>query len=225
LIVVAAGSIAWYAVHRLIAPEPLQPLGPGLAIAVFATAINGIVGLVLLRAGRRHGSIVLEADGHHLLTDVCSSIAVLAGLGVVWLSDRPWLDPLIALGVAANIVWTGLRLIRRSFDGLMDHALPAEEQAAVRAAIEERLRPGMDYHALRTRQAGRRRFIDFHLLVPGSLTVQQAHTLTGEIEEAVRSTLPELEISVHIEPIEDTAAWGDSALLPLEQARRSEKKG
>jgi cation diffusion facilitator family transporter len=179
-----------------------------------------VVGVVVLRAGRKHGSIVLEADGKHLLTDVWTSAAVLAGLSLVWLTNVHMLDPLIALGVAMNILWTGFDLIRRSFNGLMDHALPAEEQAAVRSAIEERLRPDMDYHALRTRQAGRRRFVDFHLLVPGNLTVQQAHTLTGEIEEAVRAVLPELEVSVHIEPIEDTSAWGDSALLPLERARR-----
>jgi cation diffusion facilitator family transporter len=220
LILVAAVAIAWYAVRRLLVPEPLQPLGLGLAIALVASVINAVVGIVVLRAGRKHGSIVLEADGKHLLTDVWTSAAVLAGLGLVWLTNVHVLDPLIALGVAVNILWTGFDLIRRSFDGLMDHALPAEEQAAVRSAIEERLGANMDYHALRTRQAGRRRFVDFHLLVPGSLTVQQAHTLTGEIEEAVRAVLPELEVSVHIEPIEDTSAWRDSALLPLERARR-----
>jgi cation diffusion facilitator family transporter len=221
LIVVAAGAIAWYAVHRLVVPETLQPLGAGLIVALVASAINAVVGVILLRAGRKHGSIVLEADGRHLLTDVWTSAAVLAGLGLVALTDVQMLDPLIALGVAVSILWTGLDLIRRSFDGLMDHALPPEEQSVVRAAIEARLGPDMDYHALRTRRAGRRRFIDFHLLVPGRLTVQQAHTLTGEIEEAVRGVLPELEVTVHIEPIEDSSAWRDSALLPLEEARRA----
>jgi cation diffusion facilitator family transporter len=220
LIAVAAASIAWYAVRRLLEPELLQPLGLGLALALIASVINGAVAVVLLRAGRKHGSIVLEADGRHLLTDVWTSAAVLAGLGLVWLTGLYVLDPLIALAVAVNILWTGFRLIHRSFDGLMDHALPAEEQAAVRSAIEQRLGPNMAYHALRTRQAGRRRFVDFHLLVPGSLSVQQAHTLTGEIEDAVRDTLPEMEVSVHIEPIEDSAAWSDSALLPVEEAQR-----
>ncbi|HEY7427289.1 MAG TPA: cation diffusion facilitator family transporter [Gemmataceae bacterium] len=222
LIVVAAASIAWYAVRRLLVPEPLQPLGLGLTLALVASVINGMVAIVLLRAGRKHGSIVLEADGRHLLTDVWTSAAVLVGLALVWLTGRYVLDPLIALVVAVNILWTGYRLIRRSFDGLMDHALPAEEQAAVRSAIERRLGPNMTYHALRTRQAGRRRFADFHLLVPGNLSVQQAHTLTGEIEEAVRGALPEMEVSVHIEPIEDSSAWSDSALLPVEEARRRE---
>jgi cation diffusion facilitator family transporter len=220
LIVVAAGAIAWYAVHRLVVPEPLEPLGLGLTFALVAAVINGVVGIVLLRAGRKHHSIVLEADGRHLLADVWTGAAVVAGLGLVWLTNVHVLDPLLALGVAVIILRTGLDLIRRSFNGLMDHALPNEEQAAVRSAIEEHLRPDMDYHALRTRRAGRRRFVDFHLLVPGRLTVQQAHTLTGEIEEAVRGVLSELEVSVHIEPIEDSTAWRDSALLPLEQARR-----
>lgn len=219
LILVAAGAIAWYAVHRLIVPEPLHPLGPGLAISLVAAAINGVVGIILLRAGRKNHSIVLEADGRHLLTDVWTSAAVLAGLALVWLTGVQTLDPIIALGVSANIVWTGWDLIRRSFDGLMDHALPAAEQAAVRSAIEKRLGPDMHYHALRTRRAGRRRFVDFHLLVPGRLSVQQAHNVTGQIEEAVRGVLPELEVSIHIEPIEDASAWDDSALLPLEARR------
>jgi cation diffusion facilitator family transporter len=221
LILVAAVSIAWYAVQRVIVPQPLQPLGPGLIISLIASVINGIVAVILLRAGRKYGSIVLEADGRHLLTDVWTSVAVLLGLSLVLLTGVQLLDPLIAVAVAVNILWTGLSLIRRSFDGLMDHALPAHEQDAVRAAIERHLGPNMDYHALRTRQAGRRRFVDFHLLVPGQLTVQQAHTLTGAVEESVRGALPGLEVSVHIEPIEDRSAWQDSALVRLEEARRA----
>ncbi len=221
LIVAAAAGIAWYAVQRLISPQPLQPLGLGLGISLVASIINGITAVVLLRAGRRHGSIVLEADGRHLLTDVWTSAAVLLGLSLVWLTGVLMLDPLIALVVAANILWTGFDLIRRSFDGLMDHALPQQEQSAVRSAIERYLGPNMDYHALRTRRAGRRRFVDFHLLVPGKLSVQEAHTLTGRIEESVRGVLPDLEVTVHIEPIEDRSSWRDSALVPLEEARRA----
>lgn len=221
LILVAAAGIAWYAIRRLVAPEPLHPLGVGLTMALLASVVNGVVAVVLLRAGRRFGSIVLEADGRHLLTDVWTSLAVLTGLGLVWLTDIHLLDPLIALAVAGNILWTAFDLIRRSFNGLMDHALPEGEQTAVRSAIERHLGPNMDYHALRTRQAGRRRFVDFHLLVPGQFSVQQAHTLTEAIEEAVRDALPQVEVAVHIEPIEDSSAWRDSALLPLEEARRA----
>ena len=131
----------------------------------------------------------------------------------------------IALVVAANILWTGADLVRRSFNGLMDHALPAAEQARARAAIEAHLGPHMAYHALRTRQAGARRFVDFHLLVPGRSTVKEAHALTGRIEAALREALPGVEVTVHIEPIEERAAWEDSALLPVEQeARRSREE-
>src|SRR6516162_5600362 len=148
LILVAALAIAWYAARRLLWPEPLEPLGAGLAISLLASLINGAVAWVLLRAGRRHGSIVLEADGRHLLTDVWTSAGVLAGLGLVWATGVQWLDPVIALAVAANILWTGVDLVRRSFNGLMDHALPAAEQARARAAIEAHLGPHMAYHAL-----------------------------------------------------------------------------
>jgi cation diffusion facilitator family transporter len=220
LILVAAAGIAWYAIQRLIAPKELQALGVGAGVALAATLINLVVAQVLLRVGRKHGSIVLEADGQHLMTDVWTSASVLFGLGLVWLSNYSWLDPVIGLLVAGNIVRTGFDLVRRSFNGLMDHALPLEEQALVRSAIEGRLESGMDYHALRTRQAGSRRFADFHLLVPGDRSVRWAHEVTARIEEAVRSALPGIEVTVHVEPIEDRAAWEDSVLVPLEQAVR-----
>jgi len=220
LIFLAALTIAWYAIRRLIWPEPLEPLGPGLALSLLASLINLAVARILLRVGRKHNSIVLEADGRHLMTDVWTSAGVLGGLALVWLTDVQRLDPVIALVVAAGILWTAVDLIRRSFNGLMDHALPDAEQAAVRSAIEAHLGPNMDYHALRTRQAGSRRFVDFHLLMPGRLTVERAHALTGRVEEAVRAALPGVEVSVHVEPIEEAAAWQDSALVPLEQAAR-----
>ncbi len=224
LILVAAGSIAWFAAARLLAPQPLQQLDLGLLISLAASAINFAVAQLLLRVGRRHNSIVLEADGHHLMTDVWTSVAVIAGVGLVWLTGVRALDPICALLMAANIVWTGVGLVRRSFDGLMDHALPEAEQQAVRQAVESRLEPGTTYHALRTRRAGSRRFIDFHLLVPGSRSVQQAHDLTNRIEEAVREVFPDMEATIHIEPIEEQGAWEDSTLLPLEQAARPERR-
>jgi cation diffusion facilitator family transporter len=220
LIGVASFVIGWVAVQRLLVPAPLEKLGPGLVIATAAAAVNGAVGVVLLRAGRRHGSIVLEADGQHLMTDVWTSVAVVAGLGLVWLTDVKVFDPLVALAMAANILRTAVGLVRRSVNGLMDHALPEAEQDAVRAAITAHLGPGMDFHALRTRQAGTRRFADFHLLVPGSMTVHQAHARTGVIEEAVRAALPGLEVTVHIEPIEEPEAHADSEMLAVERKRR-----
>lgn len=223
LILVAAFMIAWFAVLRLFSPQPLTALEDGILVSGAATMINFVVALVLLRAGRAEQSIVLEADGQHLMTDVWTSIAVIGGVGLVWLTRIQVLDPLVALAVAANICWTGFNLIRRSFNGLMDHALPENEQATVRAAIERCLESGMDFHALRTRQAGAHRFADFHLLVPGAYTVRRAHDLSDRIERAVLEALPGIEVTIHIEPIEDRAAWEDSALVPLEQAARREE--
>lgn len=221
LIIVAAVGIAWYAVRRLLVPEPLRALDVGALIALSASAINLGVAQLLLRVGRKHGSIVLEADGRHLMTDVWTSVAVVVGIGLVWLTGIELLDPLIALLVAVNIIWTGFDLVRRSFNGLMDHALPIEEQTKVRSAIESLLEPGMHYHALRTRQAGSRRFADFHLLVPGRYTVRRSHELINRIEKAVGEALPGTEVTVHVEPIEERTAWEDSALLPLEGSQRS----
>jgi cation diffusion facilitator family transporter len=217
LILVAAGGIAWYAVWRLIEPRPLEALGVGGGIALAASLVNLVVAQVLLRVGKATRSIVLEADGKHLMTDVWTSVGVLAGLGLVWLTGLQWLDPIIALLMAANITWTGLDLVRRSFNGLMDHALPAREIAQVRAAIEASMGPGMTYHALRTRQAGTRRFADFHLLVPGEYTVRRAHALGERIEAAIKAALPGVEVTVHIEPIEEPGSWQDSALLAVEE--------
>src|SRR5262245_10035779 len=220
LILMAAGGIAWAAVERLLRPSDLPDLGLGLAISMVAAAINGAVAVVLLRAGRKHSSIILEADGKHLLTDVWTSVAVLAGLSLVMLTGKPLFDPIVALVVAANILWTAVDLMRRSFNGLMDHSLPAAEQALLREAIRQHLGPSMDFHALRTRQAGTRRFADFHLLVPGRYSVKEAHVLMGKIEAAVEVALPGIEVTVHVEPIEDRTSYEDSALLSLEQQAR-----
>jgi cation diffusion facilitator family transporter len=220
LILVAAVGIGCYAVGRLVTPQPLESLNVGTVLALVAAGVNFAVGQLLLRVGRAHSSIVLEAGGRHLMTDVWTTVAVVAGLGLVSLTEKFWLDSLLGLVVAANIVWTGCDLLGRSFNGLMDHALPVQEQAAVRAAIETLIEPGMDYHALRTRRAGSRRFADFHLLVPGAFSVRRAHELTARIEEAIRNVLPGIQVTVHVEPIEDRAAWEDSELVPLEQAER-----
>jgi cation diffusion facilitator family transporter len=220
LILVAAVGIAWYAIRRLLVPEPLHALDVGTLIAVAASFINLAVAQVLLRVGRATGSIVLEADGRHLMADVWTSVAIVVGIGLVWLTGYEWLDPVLALLVAANILWTAHDLVRRSFNGLMDHALPEAEQAVVRAAVEAQLRPDMDYHALRTRQAGPHRFVDFHLLVPGALSVQEAHDFAERIEASVRTALPGTEVVIHIEPIEARAAWEDNALVAFEPATR-----
>jgi cation diffusion facilitator family transporter len=218
LILVASGSIAWYAIGRLLAPQQLQSIDAGVAIGGVASIINLITARYLLMQARRTGSIVLEAEGQHLMTDVATSVGVLIGMGLAWLTNRSWIDPIVALLVGINISRTGVGLIRRSFDGLMDRSLPEAEQNVVRAAIESQLGPDMDFHAMRTRRAGSRRFVDFHLLVPGAMTVEKAHTFVAAIEDSIRAAAPEVEVTVHIEPIEDRAAWEDSQLLPHERA-------
>jgi cation diffusion facilitator family transporter len=223
LILVAAGGIFWYAVQRLLNLKELEKLELGALLSGAAAIINLIVARILIRVGRRTNSIILEADGQHLMTDVWTSFGVLAGLGLVALTGWVILDPILALLVAANIVWTAWDLLARSFNGLMDHALPDPEQRAVRAAIEALLKPGLHFHALRTRQAGARKFVDFHLLVPGQWSVKEAHEYTETIEEAVRQALSGAEVTVHIEPIEAESAWHDSDLLAVEKEENHER--
>lgn len=217
LIIVAAGGIAWYAVHRIIQPQKLEELGIGTAVALVASVINLVVAQWLLRVGRKHHSIVLEADGQHLMTDVWTSVALVAGLTMVWITGLEILDPIFALAMSCNILATGFRLVRRSFDGLMDHALPKDEQDRVRMAIDSVIRPGAAYHALRTRQAGAHRFVDFHLLVPGRMSVREAHKQAVEIEHSIGGLWDRVEVVIHIEPIEEPASYDDSEVLAIEQ--------
>jgi cation diffusion facilitator family transporter len=225
LIFVASGLIAWLAIRRFFVPEALEALDIGIGISLVASALNYAVAQLLFRVGRKHDSIVLEADGRHLMTDVWASIAVIAGILLVRLTNIYAFDPICALLMAGYIAWTGFDLVRRSFNGLMDRALPADEQALIRQAIEKELEPGMTYHAMRTRRAGTRRFVDFHLLVPGILRVRDAHAVGERMEAAVAQALRGTEVTVHIEPIEERAAWEDSALLPIEQAAKAAGMG
>lgn len=216
LIVVAAIGIIWAAVSRLIFPIPLESLGLGTLICFIASGINFFVATILLRVGRKHHSIVLEADGKHLMSDVLTSVGVLLGLGLVSLTGWNFLDPIIALIVAANIGWTGTELIHRSFDGLMDHALSDEDQQQIRDAITHCLPHKSTFHALRTRRAGSRSFADFHLLVPGEMSVEAAHQVAEKIEAALLTIQSRLEVTIHIEPIEDEASWSDNQLERFE---------
>ena len=215
LVFVAGIATAWYAVGRLIEPQDLQHLDLGIALSVIATAINFAVAIVLLRVGKRHGSVILEADGHHLMSDVLTSLAVVAGLGLVAFTGVKILDPILAIAVGLSILWTGFKLVRRSFDGLMDRALPKGEQARLREGIRTSLPEGCHFHFLRTRQAGRRKFVDFHLLVPGTWTVQAGHTLAHEIETKLQDLTNALEVTIHVEPIEDESSWEPAALARL----------
>jgi len=212
LILVAAGAIAWTAVQRLLAPRPLEQAGLGLLVSTAASLVNLGVALVLLRAGKRHRSIALEADAHHLLTDVWTSVGVLLGIGLVALTGWQRLDPVVALGVAANIVWSGFQLVRRSALGLLDTALPAPEQEALRRVVDRYSSETLQFHAVRTRQAASRRFISMHVLVPGRWTVRRGHDLLEQIERDIHAAIPHATVLTHLEAIEDPASWLDEGL-------------
>lgn len=202
LIFVAAAAIIYSAIGRLITPEPLEQLGIGLAISVVASLLNLGVGLALLRAGRAHRSITLEADGKHLLTDVWTSAGVLVGIGLVALTNWGPLDPLVAIGVGINILFTGYQLVRRSVVGLLDAALPEEELAIVSAVLAHACAdPKAEVTELRTRESGRQRFVYATVEVPGDWTVQHSHDLADEVESAIEAALPGTTTFVHIEPI------------------------
>jgi cation diffusion facilitator family transporter len=208
-ILVAAVSIGIAAVGRLITPKPLEQVGPGLAVSVAASGINLAVALILLRAARRYQSISLQANAQHLLTDVWTSAGVLAGVGAVAVTGWHRLDPLVALAVAVHIVWSGVRIVGESISGLMDKALPVEEENKVREVLEQLKQSGVTYHALRTRQAGARKFVSLHVLVPGIWTVQRGHQLLERIEADICSALPNVEVFTHLESLNDPASWED----------------
>ena len=213
LIVLAAAGIFAAAIPRLIEPRPLEAPVLGLALSVAASAINLGVGLLLIRVGRQEHSIALEADGHHLMTDVWTSAGVVAGVALVVATGWLRLDPLVAMMVAVHIIWTGLRLMRRSWKGLLDPAISAEETAEVTKLFTEySKRYGVSFHALRTRQAGARRFISFHFLVPDAWSVARAHQLSEEIESRIRSMVPNAAVFTHIEPISDPSSYEDQEL-------------
>lgn len=217
LILVAAVAIGWYSFGRLIDPRPVEQIGLGVAVSIIATVVNLAVARLLLHVAAARDSVVLAADGHHLMTDVLTSVGVLVGLILVRVTGIEELDPLIALMVALNIVLTGVRLLRTSVDGLLDRALPERDQQQIRSLIRHELEPGATFHALRTRKAGARRFVDFHLLLPGAFSLQHAHDVTDRVEKAVKSEFPGTETTVHIEPIEEPASWDDSALVSIEE--------
>ncbi|GAB2181547.1 cation diffusion facilitator family transporter [Denitratisoma sp. agr-D3] len=212
LIFLAALSIAYAAVQRLLHPQPLEALGVGLAVSVLASVINGLTAKILMDVGRRYHSITLEADAHHLLTDVWTSAGVIVGLLLVQWTGWLWLDPVLALVVAGNIVWTGWRLLQRSAAGLMDVSLPADEVAAIEAALDGYRSQGLDFHALRTRQAGSRAFVSFHVLAPGEWTVQLAHDWSERIEADVRRAVPRAHVTTHLEPHDDPVSLADVGL-------------
>jgi cation diffusion facilitator family transporter len=215
LILVAAGGIAYAALRRLLDPRVIDQPVLGLGIAAIAAAINLVTAQVLFRAGRRHRSIVLEADAQHLMTDVWTSVAVIAGVAVSSLTGWPVLDPLVAIALAVHILRTGAHLVRGSALGLLDTGLDRNTLNAIVTVLDGYRAKGLRYHALRTRQAGRWRFVSFHVLVPGDWSVQHGHDLLEQIEDDVRQTVPDSTVFTHLEPIEDPASFQDEGLERL----------
>lgn len=216
LILVAAVTIIWYSIQRLITPQPIEKIGLGLAVALVATVVNFVLARSMLRVAHRHESVVLHADGQHLMTDVWTTAGVIGALILASITEWDWIDPIVGLLVAANIIRIGVYLLRGSFDGLMDRAIPAAEEHEVRLAIEQTIPYDVTYHALRTRRAGSHRVIDLHLLVPGAERVRDAHMLAKRVEDAIARVYPGTETIIHVEPLEDPDAWLDSDLIEIE---------
>jgi len=212
LILIAAVSIVVTAIPRLITPKPIEQVGLGLGVSVAASLVNLVVALVLRQAAKRYNSITLDADAQHLMTDVWTSVGVLVGVGLVALTGWARLDPIVAIIVAINIIWSGVHIVRMSALGLMDTALPIQEQALLKNILENYTKNGVEYHALRSRQSGSRRFVSFHVLVPGRWTVQRGHRLLEAIEADIRQAIPSVTVFTHLESLNDPASWDDTNL-------------
>lgn len=215
LIVVAGLGAAGYGVQRLLFPQPLAALELGGALALVASVVNLAVARVLLHYGRVHKSIVMEADGRHLMADVWTSVGVFGGLLGVYLTGYTVFDSVLAVAMGGHIVFTGLALVRRSFDGLMDHALDPDELGRIRELIRAHLPAGAQFHLLRTRLSGARRFIEFHLLVNGDLSVRAGHRLAEALEAAIRAAMPEVAVTIHVEPVDEQESWEPEYLRRL----------
>lgn len=214
MIFIAAVFILMSSVQRFLHPQELENVGVGLAVSVVASVLNGLVSMVLLRAGRKHNSITLVADGKHLLTDVWTSVGVVIGVLLVALTGWIRLDAVIAFLVGCNIIWTGWHLVRQSVDGLMDKTIDDERQQQITTVLARHTGPEVDYHHLRTREAGHKIFASVHLLVPGSWSVQAGHDLVEEIEADLRREMPDLDVVVHVEPREDLRSYEPGSKPP-----------
>ncbi len=205
LIVVAALLIVWEAVPAMLEPRPMEAPVVGLAINVLAGIVNAIWAYTLIRAGRALRSPALSADGHHILSDVVTSIGVLIGLVLAIVTGYAILDPLLAVLVACNILYQGWKVISRSVDGLMDRAVPAEEEDAIKQAIAAHAAGSLGVHDLKTREAGSAIFVDFHLVVPAAMAVGDAHDICDRLEDAIRAVHPGAKIAIHVEPESEKA--------------------
>ena len=209
LIVIAAFGIAYAAINRMYHPQPLESLDYGMLLSVVATIINFATSRILLYFSKKHNSITIEADAHHLMTDVWTTVGIIAGIFLVKMTGWQVLDPIMAILVAISIVYTGIKLIIRSMDGLMDSRLSEKEMVLIREVLDRYKSEEIDYHALYTRRASAKQFITFHLLFPGDFTVNRAHDMTKQIESELKLLLPYSDIFIHIEPMNDPDAFED----------------
>ena len=208
LIVVAALLILRESYFGLLAPKPLDAPAVGLAINFAAGIVNAVWAAALMRWGRRWRSPALIADARHVFADVITSCGVLAGVGAVVVTGYPVLDPVVAGLVAMNILWSGFRMVRESVDGLMDRAAPAEMVSQIRSLISQHGEGALEAHDVRTRSAGQATFIDFHLVVPGAMTVEDSHAICDRLESALETTIPGAVVTIHVEPGEEAKARG-----------------
>ncbi|HEY3048779.1 MAG TPA: cation diffusion facilitator family transporter [Polaromonas sp.] len=200
LIMGAAVAIIWAAAHRLAAPQALQQVGWGLALSVASSILNGLLAWVMLRAAKAHRSIALEADARHLFTDVWTSAGVVVGIAAVALTGWLWLDPVVAIGVALNILWEGSQLIWRSSQGLMDEAVEPEVLADIHKTLDEFKHPTIRFDHLTTRRAGQRRFVDLHMHLPANWSLGRAAALRASVEQALMSAVPGLRATIQLLP-------------------------
>lgn len=214
LVCLAAVGIAVASINRFLHPRPVEALGIGIFVAIIAALVNWGTARVMFRAAQEYDNIVLEADAQHLLTDVWTSVGLISALFIMAIAPPSWqiLDPLLGLGMSIYIVRTGVLLIRRSVSGLMDAGLPHEEITSIAQVIRQVGGPDNGFHALRTRKSGSMRFIDFHFLVPGSMTVQESHDLCTAMEKELATLWPQVQTTIHVEPLEDHSSFDGWAI-------------
>jgi len=212
LITVASISILYTSFRRLLDPQPLEQAALGLALIIIAALLNLVVGQILVRTGKKYDSITLEADGQHLMSDVWTSLGVVIGVTLAVLTGLDWLDPVVGIIVGIKIGWEGIKIFRRSMGGFMDVAIAPEERNTVEEILNDQVEAEVNWHALRTRQSGSRRFISVHLLVPGSWTVQRAHDMAEGVEQRVRQRINYSSVFTHVEPVEDPRSHEDLSL-------------
>ena len=209
MILLAALIIVVTAAERFLHPRELEQLGWGLAISTLASVLNGVVAVMLMRAGKEHRSPVLDADGKHLMTDVWTSVGVIVGVALVQVTGYLRLDSIVAMAVGINIIITGLHLLRESTSKLMDKSLPDEDHAEIVKVLKKYESEEVKFHALQTRESGRHRFVSMHVLVPGAWSIQKGHDLSEDVEAEIKAALPDTTVSTHVEPIEDPRSWED----------------